>query len=87
MKTCKTCAYWNFKLGGFDNGKEWGECLNPKVIEATRISMRLTDLGDFIKDDADYGSLMNKVENYTRIQFEEASFGCIYHEQDEEKSE
>ena len=62
--TCKTCKHFNWKLSG---DKNWGECQNPRNIEATRISLTLVAL--------DLAGL-NKVRNYGRVHFDEDKFCC-----------
>lgn len=81
-KICGNCEWWNFKLGGLPDGKEWGECTNPKYYESMRVSDRLVDYGKItdIEDSAHYLRISNQVTNYMRVQHEEKSFGCIYFE-------
>lgn len=78
---CGNCEWWNFKLGGLTNGKEWGECTSPKYYESMRVSDRLVDYGEVtdIEDTAHYGRISNQVKNYIRVQHEEKSFGCIHY--------
>ena len=65
---CKNCKYFYWKLSGSRN---WGECQNPKVQSAIRLSLKLVDLG---KPELD------EVTTYARIQFDEDVFGCILFE-------
>ncbi len=77
---CKNCKHFNWKLSGTKN---WGECLNPKVV--MRISFRLVNLENIsaIKTPAEYKKAQDEIANYARIQLEEDTFGCIHFDLDE----
>ncbi len=79
---CGNCTYWNFKLGGLPDGKEWGECTSPAYHESVRISDRLADYAMVaeIKDTDHYMRVSRHVKKSIRIQHEETSFGCIHWE-------
>jgi len=79
-KVCGNCAWWNFKLGGHPDGKEWGECTNPKYYDALRISTRLINLDGRVNGTEDYLAFTREISNYIRVQQEENSFGCIHFE-------
>ncbi len=70
---CKNCKHFFWKLTGSRN---WGECLNSKVQSSIRLSLKLVNLGKPELDD---------VRTYTRIHFDEDSFGCILFEENEEE--
>ena len=63
---CKDCRYFNFKSSG---DKSWGQCLNPFVVEATRVSLTHVDINPAQREE---------VKIYARIYFDENSFGCIH---------
>lgn len=65
---CKTCKHFSWKLS---TNRNWGECLNPKVIAMTRISFRHIEVTP---------QLRKEINTYARIQFDEDEFGCIHFE-------
>lgn len=66
---CGNCKWWNFEVSA---SQSWGECLNPKVQEACRISAGLVDIPMAYRQE---------INSYARIRFEETHFGCIYFEE------
>lgn len=69
--TCKACKHFNWKLS---TSKEWGECLNPTVLDAIRISWR------HVWGLHSHPELLKEIDDYARVQFVEGEFGCIYFE-------
>jgi hypothetical protein len=78
MKTCKTCANFNFKVSA---EYAWGECLNHSVINSQKISLSLVNE---IFEHPDPANLRTAINNYARILYREDTFGCIYHQPDSE---
>jgi hypothetical protein len=78
MRTCKTCDQFNFKVSA---DHAWGECLNPIVIDSQKISLSLVNE---VFEHPDPANLKTAIQNYARILYREDTFGCIYHQPENE---
>ena len=77
---CKFCKHFNWKLS---SEKNWGECLNPVVLDSIRISLPHVNE---IYNHPEPKKLIADIMGFARVQFVEDDFGCIHFEKKESRS-
>ena len=76
---CGTCKHWSFKVSS-EEGRCFGSCLNNKLQRSCYLSIRFPD---HLQSTDEYHRFKEDVDENVEVRFEEHSFGCMYHEDNE----